>query len=166
MKMRRRDVLPVVALAPWLGAVQAATLARGAVVPWPQQVSLLEGTVWPSEQWRDRAAVVVFWSLHCAFCERHNEHVEKLYRAAAGKRLSVLSVVAERDTDAVRRRMVQRGWTFPVTLGREPLAAALGARRSVPLTVTVDRKGRLSELVPGEMFEADVVGFLKLADVG
>lgn len=163
MNLRRREVLPVLALAPWLGAAEAAPLARGDAVSWPGSVSLLDGSSWSAEQWRDRAAVIVFWSLHCGFCERHNVHVEKLYRAAAGKRLNVLSVVAELDADAVRRRMAQRGWTFPVTLGREPLAAALGARRSVPLTVTVDRKGRLSEAIPGEMFEADVLDLLKLA---
>lgn len=164
MKMRRREVLPVLAVAPWLGGAEAAPAARGEVVSWPQQLSMLDGSNWPAEQWRDRAAVIVFWSLHCGFCERHNEHVEKLHRAAAGKRLSVLSVVAERDADAVRRRMAQRGWSFPVTLGREPLAAALGARRSVPLTITVDRQGRLRELIPGEMFEADVLGFMRLAE--
>lgn len=166
MTLRRRDLLPALALAPWALGVQAAPPARGAAVAWPQQLSLLDGSAWTAEQWRDRAAVIVFWSLHCGFCERHNVHVEKLHRAAAGKRLSVLSVVAELDADAVRRRMAQRGWTFPVALGREPLAAALGARRSVPLTVTVDRKGRLSEAIPGEMFEADVLGFMQLAERG
>ena len=166
MTLRRRDLLPAMALAPWALGVQAAPPARGEAVNWPQQLSLLDGRAWTTEQWRDRAAVIVFWSLHCGFCERHNVHVEKLHRAAAGKRLSVLTVVAEFDADAVRRRMAQRGWTFPVTLGREPLAAALGARRSVPLTVTVDRKGRLSEVIPGEMFEADVLGFMQLAERG
>jgi thiol-disulfide isomerase/thioredoxin len=107
--------------------------------------------------------VVVFWSLHCGFCERHNEHIEKLHRAAAGKPLRVLGVLAEQDRDAARRRMAQRGWTFPLTVDRDPLAAALTARRSVPLTVTVDRAGRLRELIPGEMFEADVLDLIKLA---
>lgn len=163
MKMRRREVLSALALAPWLGAAAAAPAARGERVSWPQQLSLLDGSTWSAEQWRDRAAVIVFWSLHCGFCERHNVHVEKLHRAAAGTRLSVLSVVAELDADAVRGRMAQRGWTFPVTLGREPLASALASRRSVPLTVTVDRASRLRELIPGEMFEADVLGLLKLS---
>ena len=57
-----------------------------------------------------------------------------------------------------------RGWSFPVTLDGAVLGDALSPRRSVPLTVTVDRQGRLQEVIPGEMFEDDVMGFLKLAD--
>jgi hypothetical protein len=40
---------------------------------------------------------------------------------------------------------------------------ALSLRRSVPLTCAVDRKGVLRELIPGEMFEDDVLGLAKWA---
>lgn len=157
----RRALLGVAALAPWSAALRAAPAGRGELVHWPKGVMLTDGSAWLPEA--GQAAVVVFWSLHCGFCERHNEHIEKLHRAAAGKPLRVLGVLAEADRDAARRRMAQRGWTFPLTVDREPLAAALAARRSVPLTVTVDRSGRLRELIPGEMFEADVLELIKLA---
>jgi hypothetical protein len=59
--------------------------------------------------------------------------------------------------------MALHGWQFPVTLDEAPLAEALSARRVVPLTVTVDRGGRLKEVIPGEMFEQDVLDLLRLA---
>lgn len=158
-KLRRR-LLASAALAPLSLPVLAAP-ERGDLVQWPARVALLDGQPWQATP--GQAVVAVFWSLHCGFCERHNVHVEKLHRAAGGKALTVLSVVSERDVEAIRRRMAQRGWTFPVTHEREPLLAALGARRSVPLTVTIDRQGRLRERIPGEMFEADVLELLKLA---
>lgn len=160
----RRGLLACAALAPWCVPLRAAPAGRGELVQWPKGVTLIDGGRWQPEP--GQAVVAVFWSLHCGFCERHNEHIEKLYRAVAGKPMRVLGVLAEQDREAARRRMAQRGWSFPITLDREPLAAALTARRSVPLTVTVDRSGRLSELIPGEMFEADVLGLVKLADQG
>mgnify|MGYP000853188379 FL=1 len=160
--MRRRALLGGVALGAW--ALQAvAAPARGDAVNWPA-VTLLDGTPWPNGRARDSAVVVVFWSLTCPYCERHNAHVARLHRAAAGRPLSVLGAVRERDVEAVRRHMAQRGWSFPVTLDGAALGDALSPRRSVPLTVTVDRQGRLQEVIPGEMFEDDVMGFLKLAD--
>ncbi len=137
-----------------------AAAVRGEPVSWPP-LRLLDGSAWVAPP--GHAVVVVFWSLSCPYCERHNAHLAKLHRAAAGQRLSVLSAVREPDASAVRRHMAQRGWDFPSTLAADALAAALGARRSVPFTVTIDRNGRLLELIPGEMFEADVMGFLKLA---
>lgn len=160
----RRGLLACAALAPLAPALAAEPLGRGALVQWPKGVTLIDGARWQPEA--GQAVVVVFWSLHCGFCERHNEHVEKLHRAAAGKPLRVIGVLAESDREAARRRMAQRGWTFPLTVDREPLAAALAVRRSVPFTVTIDRQGRLRERIPGEMFEADVLELLKLASAG
>ena len=163
--MRRRTLLPALlpALAlPWPAPVNAMPAARGEAVAWPS-VTLLDGTRWSAEQARDSAVVVVFWSVSCPYCLRHNAHVAKLHRAALGKPLTVLGVARERDAQAVRQHMAKHGWQFPVTLDAAPMSAALSERRSVPMTVSVDRQGRLREVIPGEMFEDDVMGFLKLA---
>ncbi len=164
--IKRREGLAALGgtlLLPWGWPAGAAPAAKGEPVRWPQSLRLLDGDVWRAEQFRDRAMVLVFWSLSCPFCLRHNVHVEKLHRAAAGQALTVLGVVRERDDAALRRHMRQHGLSFAVTQDAEPLAAALNPRRSVPVTVTVDRQGRLRELIPGEMFEEDVLGLLKLA---
>jgi len=164
--MKRRDVLAAMAAAAtpavWSAAV-AAPAASGQAVAWPE-VALLDGGRFGAAQAQGRALVVVFWSTTCPFCRRHNEHVEKLHRAAAGRRLAVLGVARERDAAAVRRHAAEHGYTFPITLEHAPLAAALSARRIIPLTVTVDRGGRLLQVIPGEMFESDVLELLQLAD--
>lgn len=160
MTMRRRALLLALGGLPL--ALPAAPAQRGAPVAWPA-VELLDGTPWSAEQARGRAVVVVFWSLDCPYCERHNAHVEQLHRASQGRALAVLGAVQGGDADAVRRHMRARGWSFPVTLDAAALHGALATRRSVPLTVTVDAAGRLRELIPGEMFEADVLDLLKLA---
>jgi thiol-disulfide isomerase/thioredoxin len=164
--MKRRDTMAAVVAATtpaWWRAAVAAPVAPGQAVAWPE-VALLDGGRFGAAQVEGRALVVVFWSTTCPFCRRHNEHAEKLHRAAAGRRLAVLGVVRERDAAAVRRHAGERGYTFPITLEHAPLAAALSARRVIPLTVTVDRGGRLLQVIPGEMFEDDVLELLQLAD--
>jgi len=99
--------------------VRAAPAAAGEAVRWPE-VTLLDGRPWAAP--RAEAAVVVFWSLTCPFCRRHNEHVERLFQAARGKPLRVLGVVRERDSAAVRRTMQSVGWTFPVTADTAAMA--------------------------------------------
>jgi hypothetical protein len=42
------------------------------------------------------------------------------------------------------------------------MAAALSTRRIIPLTLLVDRRGRLKQAIPGEMFEEDVMELLQL----
>jgi thiol-disulfide isomerase/thioredoxin len=149
-----------------LGAVwaplQAAPAAPGEPVHWPQ-VRLLDGAGWNAARADGKAVVAVFWSTTCAFCRRHNAHVEKLRQAAAGRPLEVITIARENDPSAVQRYLSRQGWQFAVTLEHAPMRAALSTRNMIPLTATVDRHGRLKQVIPGEMFEEDVLDLLKLA---
>ncbi len=142
------------------GPALAAPVQRGDRVPWPE-LRLLDGTRWARAD--DHAVVVVFWSLNCPFCLRHNAHVTRLRERAAGQRLQVLTAAREREPEAVQRHLARHGHRFDVTLDTLALASVLSLRRLSPLTVTVDRQGRLLQLIPGEMAEDDVMELLRLA---
>jgi peroxiredoxin len=168
--VKRRDAIAVAAvgatawasgaaLVPWPAA--AAPPEPGTPVAWPA-VRLLDGTPWGPADVDGKAVVVVFWSVNCPYCLRHNAHLEQLRVRAAGTALAILGVARERDPQAVRQAMARHGWQFQVTLDEGAMAQALSTRRLVPLTVTVDRSGRLRQVIPGEMFEADVLELARL----
>lgn len=163
--MNRRQALKgvaSVACAAAAGHARAAPTEPGQLVAWPE-VALLDGQRLAPASWQGQAAVVVFWSTTCPFCRRHNQHVEKLHRAAAGKPLRVLGVARERDPALVRRYAAAQGYSFPITLDSGPLAQVLSLRNLIPLTVVVDRQGRLKRVLPGEMFEEDLLELIALA---
>ena len=167
--MRRRTAL--LAPAAWsllaLDAARAAPAQPGQVVQWPA-VTLLDGRALTAAELQSKPAVVVFWTTTCPFCRRHNQHVEKLHRAAlaAASPLRVLGVARERDAALVRRYAQAQGYSFDITLDHAPLAAALTERKMIPLTASVDRQGRLQQVLPGEMFGEDVMELLALAQKG
>jgi len=161
--MKRRDTLSWLALGPALAAPSwSAPAAPGATVQWPG-VLLLDGTRWTAARAESKAVVVVFWSTTCAFCRRHNAHVEKLRQVSIGKPLEVLTVARDGSAQAVRQYLALHQWQFQVTLDSAPMAAALSTRNMIPLTITVDRRGRLKQVIPGEMFEDDVLELQQLA---
>lgn len=163
-KPRRHTLAAIAALT--AGAVAwpalATPAAPGERVIWPE-VTLLDGSRWSAARAEGKAVVVVFWSTTCPYCQRHNAHVSRLQKEAAGLPLEILTVARERDAPAVRRYLERHGHRFAVTLDHAPMAAALSARRMIPLTVTVDRSGRLKQVIPGEMFEDDVLELAQLA---
>ena len=75
----------------------------------------------------------------------------------------MLGVARETDAEAVARYAQAQGYTFPITLSQPGLAELLSPRRMVPMTVVVDRQGRLKQALPGEMFEEDLLELLQLA---
>jgi thiol-disulfide isomerase/thioredoxin len=160
-KPARRWALALLAALAWRPG-QATPLAPGALVPWPD-VKLLDGSTLRAAQLSGRAAVVVFWSTTCPFCRRHNQHLEKLHRAAAGKPLTVLAVSRDRNAADVARYASAQGYSFPISMDYAGLSALLSTRNVIPLTITIDRQGRLKQVIPGEMFEEDLLEMLQLA---
>jgi thiol-disulfide isomerase/thioredoxin len=146
------------------GAARAAPARPGDAVTWPA-VRLLDGRTLDAAHWQGQVGVVVFWSTTCPFCRRHNQHVDKLHRAAqaTGAPLRVLGVARDRDAAVVQRYAQAQGYGFAITQDVAPLAAALAPRNVIPLTAVVGRDGRLAQVLPGEMFEEDVMELLDLA---
>lgn len=153
-----------------LAAVQAWPARAQRVGPvadpfiWPD-ITLIDGTVLPASAWIDTAAVLVFWATYCPFCLRHNAHIGKLHRAAAGKPLRVLTFASDTDAQRVLRYRTQHGYSFAISLlDTEAMRLRLALRRTIPTTVGISRAGRVGLALPGEMFEEDVMDLLKLAN--
>ena len=160
----RRRLLRIAALTtlyPLFGAASAQP-QHSQVVVWPE-VTLLDGTRWGPVQAQGKQVIVVFWSTTCPFCLRHNAHIEKLRRAAAGRALEIITVARDKDPAALKAYLARHGYGFQVTMAQEAMAAALSPRKVIPLTITVDRQGRLGQVIPGEMFEDDVMEWLRAA---
>jgi hypothetical protein len=148
------------------GTTQTPTsrpIQPGDVVGWPS-VSLIDGSTWGPAQAEGHAVVVVWWSLTCPFCVRHNGRLSLLQDHIDTSPLRIITAVREPDAAATRRHLQQHGHRLAVTLEATALARALGVTRRIsPLTATVDRRGRLQQLIPGEMAESDVMGLISLA---
>jgi thiol-disulfide isomerase/thioredoxin len=160
--MKRRECV-IAGLGAALGtAARAQSTAIGSAVEWPV-IRLLDGPSIEPNAWRGHAAVLVFWETYCAFCKRHNAHLDKLYRATRGQPLMILGVAMDADPQAVRDYMAGNGYSFPVTLDAGGLRARFTRRRVIPMTCLIDRQGRFLQAIPGEMSEDDVMSLGQLA---
>ncbi len=182
----RRDVLERLSGVVVSGAVASSPLAAGllAIAPirsvraqsndaaapnraparmvWPTPLTQLDGAPWtPPSASHPSAVVLVFWSTTCPFCARHNPHVQKLHAASAGKALRVVTTAQDARLADITAYQQRNGYQFPVLREHDALRRPFMARRVIPLTVVIDREGLVREVIPGEMFEEDVLGLLK-----
>ncbi len=148
-------------LAPREAQAEPAKLPRA--VTWPDEITLIDGRRLSGAALAARPAVVVFWESTCPFCRNHNRHVEKLHRAAAGTDLLVLGVSIDRQPEATREYVRREGYGFAVTRDAAALGRMFDTRRVIPRTYAVARGAQLVAALPGEMFEEDVMEFLRLA---
>lgn len=158
--MNRRDALAA-ALAGLSGVGPSAAAVAGDRVVWPDGLTLLDGSLWAPRA--GHAQVIVRWATWCGFCRRHNARLNTLLERLGDTPLQVLGVATDRDPRAVRRHVAAERYRFPVTLDAAAFSALSAGRQVIPLTITVDRRGQLQEIIPGEMAEADVLALAALA---
>lgn len=151
-------------------ALGGAALVPGALaapapqpIRWPS-IELLDGATLAPADWVDTGAIVVFFSTTCPYCKRHNVHIDKLHRASAGRPVRVLGIAIDREPDSVRRYMAANGYRFPVAMDRGRLRPLFTTREVIPVTCVIDRAQRLLQVLPGEMFEEDVMELAQLAE--
>jgi thiol-disulfide isomerase/thioredoxin len=162
----RRDCLQwgtaaALAAASWPARLAAQQERPVSPLAWPD-LKLQDGRLLTAQAWQGQAAVLVFWATHCAFCRRHNVHIEKLHRALAGQPVRVLGLSSDRDPAVLGRYLRQQAMSFPVSMDVEPLRSLLRLSRTIPTTITIDRQGIPGLAIPGEMTEDDVLGLARV----
>jgi thiol-disulfide isomerase/thioredoxin len=157
----RREVLRLLCAVPaWLAS--GAARAETGRVQWTD-VQLLDGRVLSAKTLQDNAVVVLIWASWCPFCGAQNPHMQKLYDAYRGRGLTVLAFSIDRTEQAARDYLAQRGYTFNVAMHTPQVDRWFGARRTLPETYVVDRRGEVVFTHRGEMFAEDIAALARFA---
>ncbi len=154
---RRACLLAGLTIACPASATAKRPAVPGDLIEWPA-LRLLDGSTLSPAAWQGTAAVLVFWHTTCPFCKRQNAHVDKLFRTLGNRPLRVLGVALDRDESAVRDYMARNRYGFAVTMDAAPLRERIAMKSVIPTTCLIDRRARLLQTIPGEMFEEDVLG--------
>lgn len=130
------------------------------------EVRLFDGRVLPDGYFEDKPVIVEFWASWCPFCARQNPYIQKLWLLAKEQGLEVLTISIDRvEADAVNY-MAKHHYTFPAAMESDALRAVFGKRKVVPEIFVIRADGHVAEVIPGEMFEEDVLDLIKYAPSG
>ena len=97
---------------------------------------------------RGKVVLLDFWASWCAPCRKELPAIEKLHRAYGEKGLVVLAVNSEADKVA-SAFVRQEGYTFTVLTDSRGSVFDDYAVSSIPVTVVVDRHGRIAAYFVG-----------------
>lgn len=123
---------------------------------------LIDGGELAASHWKGKIVVIELWATWCPFCARQNPHLDKLHRANRERGLEVIGLSIDRDSEAVKKYMAERGYQFHVAMFDESWRAAIGRPKGLPIVWVVDRAGKLAKLEIGELFPEDIADFAQL----
>ena len=144
------------------------TLAANSVpsqMVWPKRLEFIDNPPMSPANFQAMTTVLVFFSIDCPYCSRHNQRLNKLALQNGG-RMRVFGAASDTDTDALRRYRDSQGLKFPIAAGAQALRELVTPRRVSPFTAVIATDGTFKERIPGEMTEEDILGLARWAATG
>ncbi len=131
---------------------------------WPPLLELLDAPALSATQLSARPTVLVFFSLSCPYCRRHNQRLSAWSLQASG--LRVLGAALDSDLGALRQYRDTQGLTFEITPNAQALRERVTRRKVIPFTAVIASNGAFLERIPGEMSDSDMLGLARWAAKG
>ncbi|WP_460873587.1 TlpA family protein disulfide reductase [Paralcaligenes ginsengisoli] len=126
-------------------------------------VTLLDGRHLAEGYFRGKPVIVEYWASWCPFCGRQNPYLQKLTLEAQKKGLEILTVSIDRKESAAKDYLQKHRYTFATAMETPELLKVFGKRKVIPQIFVIKADGKLAEIIPGEMFEEDVLDLIKYA---
>ncbi len=101
------------------------------------------------QEQRGQVVLVNFWATWCGPCKQEMPHLDKLYQKYKGSGFVLLGVNVDDDARQAVGTAARLGVSFPVLLDAEKKVSRLYDLNSMPLTVVIDRDGRVRHIHRG-----------------
>ena len=114
---------------------------------------------------RGKAVVLNFWATWCNPCRIEIPWFVDFQQRYESRGFSVIGVSLDEDGwEAVRPFLVKQGVNYPIVMGGDQAAQLYGGLESLPVTLIVDRSGRVAAthvgLVSKSVYEKDIEAVL------
>jgi len=123
--------------------------------PLPGQLRLdfVDGSSRVLRELHGQPMLVNFWSTACQACLEELPRLAQLYRELQPRGVRLITVSATEDSrQAVQATVEQLELPFPVALDRQgDIGRAFGVTETRPVTLFIDREGRIVRRMPGEL---------------
>ncbi len=100
---------------------------------------------------RGRVTLLNFWGTWCPPCKQEVPDLVRLYNADHDRGFDILGIALSEDSaDSLRNWCAKHGVPYRQAMAQEPVQAAYGNIHEVPVSVLIDRQGRVRYRWEGE----------------
>ena len=145
MIKRRRTILMATILVGALAVAGSVSAARDLVgTPAPDfTLSGLTGSNLRLSEYQGRVVMINFWATWCGPCRQEMPALQTIYQRYEPAGFTLLGVNVDAEPDGARRMAEDLGVSFPLLFDADKDVSKLYDVRAMPVTVLVDRDGRV-----------------------
>jgi thiol-disulfide isomerase/thioredoxin len=117
------------------------------------EIKDVEGRALRLSDYKGKVVLLNFWATWCAPCRAEMPDLVKWQREYKGKGLQVIGVTYPPEELAEAREFIKSiKVNYPVALGDEQTKAMFDEGETLPVTVVIDKKGMIREVIQGIIF--------------
>ncbi len=132
-----------------IAVAPASVLGQGTIAP-QFEFKDLNGRIVRLSNYQGKVVLINFWATWCPPCRAEMPDLVRLQREHGKDGLQIIGVTypPERKT-RVRRFAMSLKVNYPIVLGTRELKARFSSDETLPLTVVINRDGKVSDLISG-----------------
>ena len=120
------------------------------------KVSLLSGQTYDPATSSAKITVLYWWASTCPFCAQQSPEMQKLWSQLQGKGLQLLTLSVDKTPEDAGAYLAKKGYTFPAAWVSPALNKQFPKPRGLPITLVLDRQGKVLQAEKGQLFPEDV----------
>jgi len=128
-----------------------------AVGLWPEPepapavtLTTLDGQEVSLADFRGKVVLINFWATWCPPCRVEMPGFQRVWEERRADGFVILGISTDRiGGDVVRRFVDEGGYTYPMAMATPAVTAAFGGASTLPMSVIIDRQGRIRHRVEG-----------------
>lgn len=126
------------------------------------QLKTLEGKTVKLSDYRGKAVLLNFWASYCLPCKEEMPWLIDFQKQYGPRGLVVIGVAMDSSVDPVKKFVTRLEVNYPILLGNQALADQYYVK-ALPVSVFIDRKGRITDQVPGAATHSFLENEIQLA---
>jgi thiol-disulfide isomerase/thioredoxin len=136
-----------------LVALSSLVLGQGEKLAPKLELKDVEGRVLRLSDYKGKVVLLNFWATWCAPCRAEMPDLVKWQREYKNKGLQVIGVTYPPEELAEVLEFIKSiKVNYPVALGEEQTKAMFDKGENLPVTVVIDKKGMICEVIQGIIF--------------
>jgi thiol-disulfide isomerase/thioredoxin len=110
----------------------------------------LDGKTVRLSDYRGKVVLINFWATWCPPCRAEMPDLVRLQREHARQGLQIIGITyPPEQKDRVRRFARSLKVNYPIILGTREIKARFSSEETLPLTVVINRDGKVSDIISG-----------------
>jgi thiol-disulfide isomerase/thioredoxin len=139
-----------------LVALSSLVLGQGERPAPKLELKDVEGRALRLSDYKGKVVLLNFWATWCAPCRAEMPDLVKWQREYKSRGLQVIGVTYPPEELAEAREFIKSiGVNYPVALGDERTKAMFDKGETLPVTVVIDKKGMIREVIQGIIFQEE-----------